>query len=94
MKARFTLVITLLFSWLLCSVALAKGALGDEAQKHFDAGLAYADDPTGPKWEEAFKEFRAAYTLSQNWKILNNIGLCALNLERDGEAIEAYKDYL
>lgn len=94
MKTRFILLVTLLCSWLVCSVALAKGALSDEAQKHFDAGLAYADDPTGPKWEEAFKEFRAAYALSQNWKILNNIGLCALNLERDGEAIEAYKDYL
>jgi len=37
---------------------------------------------------------QAAYAISRNWKILNNIGLCALNLERDGEAIEAYKEYL
>jgi hypothetical protein len=76
------------------SVAFAKGALNDEAQKHFDAGVAYVDDPSGSKWEEAYKEFRAAYAESPTWKLMNNIGLCALNLERDGEAIDAYKEYL
>lgn len=68
--------------------------LNEAAQRHFDAGLAYVDDPNGPKWEEALKEFRAAYAESPTWKLMNNIGLCALNLERDGEAIEAFKQYL
>jgi hypothetical protein len=75
-------------------------AMGDtldldaSAKEHFKAGLAYADDPSGPKWEEALTEFRAAYATSPTHKLLNNIGLCALNLERDGEAIEAFEGYL
>jgi hypothetical protein len=77
-----------------CATVHAKGALSDAAQRHFDAGIAYVDDPTGSKWEEALTEFRAAYAESPTWKLMNNIGLCALNLERDGEAIEAYKEYL
>lgn len=94
MKPRFTLAIALLTCSLSYGTAFAAGALNDEAQKHFDAGLAYADDPGGPKWYEALKEFQAAYAISPTWKLKNNIGLCALNLERDGEAIEAYKEYL
>jgi hypothetical protein len=69
-------------------------AKNTQAQTHYDAGLAYVDDPSGPKWEEALREFRAAYKASGQWKLQNNIGLCALNLERDQEAIEAYRDYL
>ena len=68
--------------------------LDPAAKEHFKAGLAYADDPSGPKWEEALKEFRAANATSPTHKLLNNIGLCALNLERDGEAIEAFEGYL
>lgn len=94
MKTRFTLAIALLTCSLSYGTAFAAGALNDEAQRHFDAGLAYADDPGGPKWDEALKQFQAAYAISPTWKLKNNIGLCALNLERDGEAIEAYKEYL
>ncbi|HEY5957713.1 MAG TPA: hypothetical protein VIV60_14215 [Polyangiaceae bacterium] len=79
---------------LSASSVLAAGALSDAAQRHFDAGLLYIDDPSGAKWDEALKAFRAAYALSPTWKLMNNIGLCALNLERDGEAIEAYQLYL
>ncbi|HEY5956647.1 MAG TPA: hypothetical protein VIV60_08845 [Polyangiaceae bacterium] len=94
-KPRYILLSALVWLALVWhSTAFAKGALNDEAQKHFDAGVAYVDDPSGSKWEEALKEFRAAYTESPTWKLMNNIGLCALNLERDGEAIEAYKEYL
>ncbi len=69
-------------------------ALSENAIKHFNAGVAYADDPAGAKWEEAYREFLAAYADTPSWIMQNNIGLCALNLERDGEAIEAYKSYL
>jgi len=93
-KARVTLFVTLLICCFCSSTALAKDTLSPEAQKHFEAGLAYADDPSGPKWDEAMKEFLAAYAISPTWKLKNNIGLCALNLERDGEAIENYTDYL
>jgi hypothetical protein len=66
----------------------------DRARQHFKAGVAYIDDPTGPKYEEAYGEFHQAYAESPSYKILSNIGLCALNLERDGEAIDAYTKFL
>jgi hypothetical protein len=88
------MLITLLALWLTSAVTQAQPAKNAEAQRHYDAGLAYVDEPNGPKWEEALREFRAAYTASGQWKLQNNIGLCALNLERDEEAIEAYQDYL
>lgn len=68
--------------------------LSENALKHFNAGVAYADDPSGPKWEEAYREFLAAYADTPSWILKNNIGLCALNLERDDEAIAAFKIYL
>jgi hypothetical protein len=68
--------------------------LSDNARKHFNAGLAYVDDPTGSKWEEAYREFVAAYADTPSWILKNNIALCALMLERDAEAVEAYKEYL
>jgi hypothetical protein len=68
--------------------------ISDAARTHFKAGVAYLDDPNGPKYEEALQEFRKAYAESPSSKIMNNIGFCALNLERDGEAIEAYEAFL
>jgi hypothetical protein len=69
-------------------------AITVKAREHFKAGVAYIDDPSGPKYEEAYREFKRAYTESPTYKILTNLGLCALNLERDGEAIEAYEGFL
>jgi hypothetical protein len=66
----------------------------ETARKHFRAGVSYIDDPTGPKYEEAYREFHKAFAESPVYKILSNIGLCALNLERDGEAIDAYQRFL
>jgi hypothetical protein len=66
----------------------------ESARKHFKAGVAYIEDPSGAKYEEALQEFRRAYAESPTPKIMNNIGFCALSLERDGEAIEAYEIYL
>lgn len=79
---------------LVTSVAPAADKMAPEAVKHFSAGVEYVDDPSGSKWEEALREFRAAYAIQPSWKFANNIGLCALQLERDGEAIEAYQQYL
>ncbi len=64
------------------------------AREHFAAGVAFLKDPDGAKYEEAYREFRAAYADSPSYKILGNLGLCALKLERDGEAIDAYEKYL
>ena len=69
-------------------------AVGDDARRHFNAGVALLQDPDGTRWEEAYREFRAAFAASPTPKILGNIGLCAMKLERDGEAIEAYSRYI
>jgi hypothetical protein len=65
-----------------------------EARKQFQAGVNLLDDPDGAKYEEAHNAFRKAYELSQSPKVLGNIGFCAMHLERDGEAIDAYMTYL
>lgn len=65
-----------------------------EAKKQFRAGVNLLDDPDGAKYEEAYHAFKKAYALSHSPKVLGNIGFCAMHLERDGEAIEAYSSYL
>jgi hypothetical protein len=65
-----------------------------EAKRAFEAGVNLLQDPDGAKYDEAIVHFRKAYGLIGSWKVLGNLGLCALKLERDGEAIEAYEKYL
>lgn len=65
-----------------------------EAKKRFAAGVALLEDPDGPRYEDAYRAFKSAYAASPSPKILGNIGLCAMKLERDGEAIDAYRRYL
>ena len=68
--------------------------IGPDAKQHFQAGVAFLQDPDGEKVEEAYREFKVAFDLSQSPKVLGNMGLCAMKLERDGEAIDAYSRYL
>jgi hypothetical protein len=68
--------------------------ISEEARSHFAAGVALLQDPEGEKVEDAYREFRAAYDVSGSPKILGNMGFCAMRLERDGEAIDAYSRYL
>jgi hypothetical protein len=68
--------------------------VSDAARMHFTAGVNLLRDPDGARYEEAYREFKAAYAASPNYKILGNLGLCAMKLERDGEAIDAYSSYL
>ncbi|HEU4537762.1 MAG TPA: hypothetical protein VFS00_26760 [Polyangiaceae bacterium] len=68
--------------------------ISDEARKHFRAGVNYLQDPDGERIEEAYVAFKRAYEISKSPKILGNIGLCAMRLERDGEALDAYTRYL
>jgi hypothetical protein len=81
-------------------VAFAPGAqaadvpINDEARAHFNAGVNLLQDPDGPRYEEAYREFKAAYAAAPSWKILGNLGLAAMKLERDGEAIDAFEKYL
>ncbi len=65
-----------------------------EARQHFDAGVNLLQDPDGARVEDAYREFKKAYEISQSPKVLGNIGYCAMKLERDGEAIDAYSTYL
>lgn len=66
----------------------------DEAKKHFKAGVDFLNDPDGARYEEAYREFKKAYSISPSWKILGNLSLTAMKLERVGEAIEGYEKYL
>jgi hypothetical protein len=74
-------------------VACATEEISDEARRHFKAGVAFLQDPDGERPEEAYTEFKLAYALSRSPKVLGNLALCAMKLERDGEAIDAYKRY-
>jgi hypothetical protein len=74
--------------------AAADVPISDEARTHFAAGVALLQDPKAPRYEEAYREFKAAYAASPSYKILGNLGLCAMKIERDAEAIFAYENYL
>ena len=66
----------------------------ERARLHFTAGVNLLRDPEKARYEEAYAEFKHAYALVGSPSILGNIGLCAMKLERDAEAIEAYTKYL
>lgn len=65
-----------------------------EAKEHFRAGVDLLKDPDGARYQDAYVQFKLAYTKSKSWKVLGNLALCAMKLERDGEAIEYYETYL
>ncbi len=69
-------------------------SISDEARAKFNVGVNLLTDPDGPRYEEAYRAFKAAYALSPSYKILGNLGLCAMKLERDDEAIAAYEKYV
>jgi hypothetical protein len=79
---------------LLAQPAAAEAPITEEARQHFNAGVAHMQDPDGARYAEAYQEFLAAYAASPSWKILGNLGIAAMKLERDGEAVEAYSKYL
>jgi hypothetical protein len=65
-----------------------------EAQLYFTNGVELLQQ-TPPNYQDAYQQFLIAYEKSnQSWKVLGNLGLCALNLERDGEAATYYRKYL
>ncbi len=68
--------------------------ISEEARKHFRAGVNNLQDPEGERFEEAYIEFKRAYEISKSPNILGNLGYCAMRLERDGEALDAYALYL
>jgi hypothetical protein len=76
------------------AVRAQEGEISEQARAHFQAGVNSLQDPDGARYEEAYREFKAAYQASPSWKILGNLGIAAMKLERDGEAIEAFQKYL
>jgi hypothetical protein len=92
---RIAPLIVLTSALLLAPSAHAQEAeINDQARAHFQAGVNFMQDPDGARYEEAYREFSAAYRSSPSWKILGNLGIAAMKLERDGEAIDAFEKYL
>jgi hypothetical protein len=65
----------------------------EEAKLYFKNGVELIQGQP-PNYQDAYYQFKLAWEKSKSWKVLGNLGLCALKLERDGEAIWAYTDYL
>jgi hypothetical protein len=67
--------------------------ISEEAKLYFRNGVELIQSQP-PNYQDAYYQFKLAYDKSHSWKVLGNLGLCALKLERDGEAIQFYKEYL
>jgi hypothetical protein len=96
-------VVALALAWSPSGLAQGKGgspppnadpAKIEQAKKHMAAGAALYNDPSGHKCEEAYVEFNKAYELSGSLNALKNRAVCALELEKDGEALLDYKKVL
>jgi hypothetical protein len=74
--------------------AAADSGANEEAKRHFAAGVSYLQDQEGERFEDAYGEFKKAYEISHSPRVLGNLGLCAMKLERDDEAIDDYTRYL
>jgi hypothetical protein len=75
------------------SPARADDAIPEEAKLYFKNGVELIQGQS-PNYQDAYYQFKLAWEKSKSWKVLSNWGLCALKLERDGEAIWAYTEYL
>ncbi|MEO6598234.1 MAG: hypothetical protein ABIQ16_00060, partial [Polyangiaceae bacterium] len=67
--------------------------ISEEAKAYFKNGVELIQEQP-PNYQDAYYQFRIAYDKSKSWKVLGNLGLCSFKLERDGEAIQFYTDYL
>jgi hypothetical protein len=96
-RVRSLIGVLVVTGGLMAQAATAHAAdvvVTERARAHFNAGVNFLQDPDGARYEDAYREFRAAYAESPSWKMLGNLGLAAMKIERDGEAIEALKKYL
>jgi hypothetical protein len=73
--------------------AHAEEKISEEAKGYFKNGVELIQQ-SPPNYQDAYYQFKLAYEKSNSWKVLGNLGLCAFKLERDGEALQAYNDYL
>jgi hypothetical protein len=76
------------------STAAATPAAIEEAKRHFQRGIALLRDPEGEIVEAAYLEFKTSYELSRSPRVLGNIGYCAMKMERNSEAVPAYREYV
>src|SRR5262245_13737348 len=83
----------LLAALLWAAPASADDAIPEEAKLYFKNGVELIQGQP-PNYQDAYYQFKLAWEKSKSWKVLSNWGLCALKLERDGEAIWAYTEYL
>ena len=74
--------------------ARAEAPVSEVAKRHFNEGVRHLTTRNPDRFEKAYAEFKAAYADSPSWKILGNLGIVAEALERDGEAIDAYRSYV
>ena len=66
----------------------------EEARLHFKNGVSLLQGEV-PNYQDAYYQFQLALEKSGgSWKVRGNLGFCALKLERDGEALEHYGEYL
>lgn len=89
-------IVAILLGYGLLSPQLASadsGEVTDSARAHFKEGVVELSSAS-PDYAKAYAAFRAAYSESASWKILSNLGIAAMHLERDGEALEAFQRYL
>jgi hypothetical protein len=75
------------------ATARADEPISEVAKLYFKNGVELIQSQP-PNYQDAYYQFKLAYEKSHSWKVLGNFGLCAFKLERDGEAIQYYTDYL
>jgi hypothetical protein len=78
----------------LLAVSGHAGASQEAAKRYFQNGVDLIT-AAQPNYQDAYYQFQLAYQeSSKSWKVLGNLGLCALKLERDQEAVAYYEQYL
>jgi hypothetical protein len=79
---------------LLVGTARAEAPTKGDARALFEAGVNYLKEKPEPRYEDALQLFRASYAQSGNFRALLPMGICELHLERDGQAIAHFQQYL
>jgi hypothetical protein len=90
---RLTFLAGVLLLVLLPASAARAQQVSEQAKLYFSNGVELLQS-SPPNYQDAYHQFRLAYRESKSWKVLGNLGLCALKLERDGEAFQYYTEYL
>ncbi len=91
-----------LVSWFASGSALAQPACNaspsdaerSQALEAMGAGVAFIRDPEQKSYEDAYPQFKKAYELTCSINALQNLALCEMNLELDGDAIVHYEEVL